>query len=185
MNVSRSRIDVKMHRIKIKTFKKSSELSESLKSFEQTSFKSSKIDLNLSITAIDQMLNEINNLNSKYFESSQTVISTSANRILNINSTNATSKAFEIFDDSMEKIDFIPKKIDFAKEKSTQFLFNIVLKNAKETTRKRKVNKSSLWCRKISNSTKIVTNMNDAINNETKYLMYALNLIDFYHKSQI
>ena len=54
----------------------------------------------------------MNDSNSKYFESSQTHTFTSTNRVFNINSTNATSKAFEIFNDSIEKI-------DFAKEKST------------------------------------------------------------------
>ena len=127
----------------------------------------------------------INDLNSKYFELSETITSTSTNRIFNLNSTNATLKAFENFDDSIEKIDFVSKKIDFAEKKSTQFSFNIVSKIAKKTTRKRKANKSSIWRRKISNSTKIVTNMNDAIDNETKRLMYALNLANSYYKSQI
>ena len=57
--------------------------------------------------------------------------------ISNLNSTNATLKAFETFDDSIEKI-------DFAEKKSTKFLSNIALKNAKETTRKRKTNQSSI-----------------------------------------
>ena len=135
MNVSRSRIDVKMHRINIKT---SRELSKSFELFEQTLSKSTKIYLNLSSTSTNQILNEVNDSNSKYFESSGTLTSTSTNRIFNINST----KAFEIFDNSIEKIDFVPKKIDFAEEKSLQFLSNIASKNAKETTRKRKANKS-------------------------------------------
>ena len=102
-----------MHRINIKTFKELSKLSKSLGLSEQTSFKSSKIDLNLSSTSTDQSLNEINDSNSKYFESSQTFTSTPTNRIFNINSINATSKPFETFDDSIEKIDFVPKKKRF------------------------------------------------------------------------
>ena len=58
-------------------------------------------------------------------------------------------------------------------------------KFAKETTRKRKANKSFIVSRKISNSTKIITNMSDTIDNKTKCLMYALNLTKSYHKLQI
>ena len=76
----------------------------------------------------------MNDSNSKYFESSGILISTSTNRIFNLNSTNII-KAFEIFDDSIEKI-------DFAEKKSIQFSSSIASKNAKETTRKRKANKS-------------------------------------------
>ena len=47
MNVGRSRIDVKMHRINIKTSKELFELSELFESFEQTSSKLSKINSNL------------------------------------------------------------------------------------------------------------------------------------------
>ena len=79
----------------------------------------------------------MNNSNSKYFESSETITSTSTNRIFNLNSTNATLKAFGKFDDWIEKI-------DFAEEKSTQFSLNIATKIVKETARKRKANKSSI-----------------------------------------
>ena len=77
MNVSRSRTDVKMHQINIKTSMKLSELFESPKlskssKLPKSSEKSSK-------TPTDQILNEMNDLNSKYFESSQTPTSTSAN----------------------------------------------------------------------------------------------------------
>ena len=48
MNVDRSRIDVIMHRINIKTFKESSKL---FKSFEQSLSESLKILLNLSSTS--------------------------------------------------------------------------------------------------------------------------------------
>ena len=113
----------------------------------------------------------MNDSSSKYFESSETIISTSTNRIFNLNSTNETLKTFENVVDSIAKIDFVSKNIDFADEKSTQFSFNIASKNVKETIRKRKANKLSIWSRKISSSTKIVTNMNDAIDNETKCLM--------------
>ena len=124
----------------------------------------------------------MNDSNSKYFESSGTPISVSTNRIFNLNSTNA-SKAFKIFDDSIEKIDFVSKKIDFVEEKATQFSSNIASKNAKETTRKRKANKLLIESRKISNLTKIVVNINDPINNATKCLMYKLNLVNSHHKS--
>ena len=83
----------------------------------------------------------MNHSNSKYFELSKTLISTFTNRIFNLNSIN-TTKALEIFDDSIEKIDFISKKKDFAEKKAIQFSSNIASKNAKETTRKRKANKS-------------------------------------------
>ena len=183
MKVNRFKIDGKMLRISVKTFNKLSGLSEWFGSFEQKSSKSS-INSNLSSTSTDQTLNEINDSNSKYFESSKTFTFTSTNRIFNLNSTN-TTKAFEIFDDSIEIIDFVSKKIDFAEKKATQFSSNIASKNAKETTRKRKANKLFILSRKISNSTKIVMNINDAIDNETKYLMYTLNLTNSNYKSQI
>ena len=94
MNVSRSRIDVKMHRVNIKTSKR---LSESSESFEQSSFKLLKILLNLSSTSTAQILNEMNNLSSKCFESSRTTAFSSTNRIFNLYFTNATLKALEIF----------------------------------------------------------------------------------------
>ena len=121
-------------------------------------------------------MNEINDSSSKYFESSGTITSTSTNRVFNLNSTRETLKAFENFDDTIEKT-------DFTDQKSTQFSSNIASKNAKETSRKRKSNKSSIWSRKISNATKIVTSINDAIDNGTKCLMYALNLTNSHDKS--
>ena len=102
MNVSRSKIDVKMQQLNIKTFRKSFE------SFEQILIKLTKIYSNLSSTSINQILNEINDSNSKYFESSEILISTSTNRIFNVNSI----KAFKIFDDLIEKSNLVPKKID-------------------------------------------------------------------------
>ena len=135
MNVSRSKVDVKMHSINIKTSKKSCEFFES---FEQLLFKSSKIYSNSLSTFIDYILNEINNFYSKYFESSKPIISTSTNRIFNLNSTSATIKAFENFDDEIEKIDYVSKKIDFAEKKSIQFLSNIASKIAKKNDWKNK-----------------------------------------------
>ena len=102
MNGNRSRIDVKILRISMKTFRESSKLSE------QTLSKSTKIHSNLSSTSTDQILDEINDPNSRYFELSGKFISTSTNRIFNLYST----KAFEIFDDLIEKIDFVSEKID-------------------------------------------------------------------------
>ena len=139
MNVSRPRIDVKMRRINIKTSRESSKSSISSRSSGQTSIELSKIDSNLSSTTTDQIFDEMNDSNSKYFESSETLTSILTNKIVNLNST---TKAFKTFDDSIEKIDFVPKKIDFAKEKAAQFLSNIASKTAKETTPKRKANKS-------------------------------------------
>ena len=79
-------------------------------------------------------LNEINDLNSTIFESSQT--STFTTRIFSENSVQ-NSGSYE-FDQSIEKIDFISKKIDFADEKFTNFSSNIVAKNSKQTNKKRK-----------------------------------------------
>ena len=70
MNVSKSKIDVKIHRINIKTSKESFESSESSESSEQTLFELSKIGSNLSSIPIDQILNEINDSDSTYFKSS-------------------------------------------------------------------------------------------------------------------
>ena len=43
------------------------------------------------------------------------------NKIFNLNCTNATLKEFEIFDDLIEKIDFVPKKMDFAEKNRLNF----------------------------------------------------------------
>ena len=125
-----------MHQINIKISRRLSELFKSSKL--------SRIHSNSSSTLTGQIRNEINDLKSKYFESSERITSTSTNRVFNLNSTNATLKAFKSFDDSIEKIDFVPKKMDFAEKKSTQFLSNISSKTAKETTRKRKANQLSI-----------------------------------------
>ena len=92
-------------------------------------------------TPTGQILNEINDPNSKYFESPQTPTPTPAN-------TTGTARIFSEnliqilatneFDQSIEKIDFIPKKFYFAAEKSANFSSNIAVKNSKQTTRKRK-----------------------------------------------
>ena len=62
MNVNRFKIDVKIHRIYIKTYK---ELFESIKLFEQLLLKLFKILSFLSSTFTDQILNEMNNSSSK------------------------------------------------------------------------------------------------------------------------
>ena len=82
-----------MHWVNIKTSKVLSE------SFEQLLSELLKIYSNLSSTFTDHILNEINDLNAKYFELSETITSTFTNRIFNLNSTNATLKVFEIFND--------------------------------------------------------------------------------------
>ena len=130
-----------MHRINIKTSREVSELFELSK---QSLSELLNILSNLSSTSTDQILNEMNDSSSKYFQSTETITSTSTNRFFNLNSTNETLKAFENFDDSIEKIDFVSKKIDFEDEKSTQFSSNIASKNAREKIRKRKSDKSSI-----------------------------------------
>ena len=52
----------------------------------------------------------MNDSSSKYFESSETITFTFTNRIFNLNSTNETLKAFENFDDSIEKSILYRKK---------------------------------------------------------------------------
>ena len=76
MNVSRPRTDVKIHQVNIKTpikLPKSSELPEPSERFElskNSSSELSKIYSNSPRTSTNQILNEMNNSNSKYFESS-------------------------------------------------------------------------------------------------------------------
>ena len=103
ITVSKSKIHVKMYQLKIKTFEKLSE-------FEQLLFESSKIHSNSSSTSTNQILKKTNYSNSKYFESSKTIIYISTKGIFNLNCTKATLKAFKNFDDSIEKIDFVSKK---------------------------------------------------------------------------
>ena len=85
-------------------------------------------------------LNEINDLSSTIFESSQTFTSVtrtfSKNSIQNLDSNE--------FDQSIEKIDFISKKIDFADEKSSNFSSNVATKNPKQTNKKRNADYSSI-----------------------------------------
>ena len=95
------------------------------KLFKKSLFESSKIYFNSLNSFTNQILNEINNLNSKYLKLSKILISISTNRIFNLKSTNVTLKAFKIFDNLIEKIDFVSKKVDFAENKLTQFSFNI------------------------------------------------------------
>ena len=145
MNFSRFRTNGRMHQINIKASMESSKLSESFESSKLAEL--SKSSEKLLKTPTDQILNEINDSNSKYFELSQTSISTSTNItdtarsfIENSIQTLATNE----FDQSIDKIDFIKKKIDFAAEKSVNFSSNIAVKNSKQTTRKRKADQSSI-----------------------------------------
>ena len=134
-----------MHQINIKTSIRSSESSKLSKSSKLA--KLSELSKKSSRTPTDQVLNEINDLNSKYFESSQTSTPTSANitgtaRIFSENSIQIL--ATNEFDQLIEKIDFISKKIDFAAKKSVNFSSNIAIKNSKQTIRKRKADQSSI-----------------------------------------
>ena len=121
MNVSRPKIDVKMHRVNIKT---SRESSASSKSSKQLLSELLKILSNLSSISTGQILNEMNDSSSKYFESSKTITSASTSRIFNLNSTNETLIAFENFDDSIEKIDFVWKKSILCRKKSVSQMKN-------------------------------------------------------------
>ena len=81
---------------KLSKLSESFELSESLESSKKSLSGLSKIYLNSLKTPIDQIWNKINDSNSKYFESSQTSTSTSANitdatRIFSENSTQISS----------------------------------------------------------------------------------------------
>ena len=110
------------------------------KSFElfEVSFESiiEKIMTSIILRRQTLYLNEINDSNSTIFKLSQTFTSVirifSENSIQNLDSNE--------FDQSIEKIDFISKKIDFADEKSTSFLSNIATKISKQTNGKRKTN---------------------------------------------
>ena len=118
-----------MHQINIKTPKKLPESSKLSESSEP-----SKIHLKSSRTPRNQILNEMNNSNSKYFKLPQTCTPTSANithaaRIFSENSIQILI-AHE-FDQSIEKI-------DFAADKSIKFSSNIAVKNTKQRTQKRK-----------------------------------------------
>ena len=68
---------------------------------------------------------------------SKTLIFTSTDTLFNLNSTN-TTKAFEIFDGSIEKIDFVPKKIDFADKKSNSTFIEYCIKKCKRNDSKKK-----------------------------------------------
>ena len=130
----------------------------------------------------------MNGLNSKYFESPQTPTPTPANithaaRIFSENWIQILTA--NEFDQPIEKIDFIPKKIDFAADKSANFSSNIAVKNSKQTTQKRKADQSPIWSRKLAALTKIITNLEDALENSAKCINYALNLANLDQKLPI
>ena len=79
--------------------------------------------------------NEINDSNSKFFEASKTL--TRAIRIFSENSVQIL--ASKKFNQSIEKIDFVSKQIDFAVNKTINFS-----KKSKQTTQKRKADQSSI-----------------------------------------
>ena len=85
-------------------------------------------------------LNEINDPNSTLFESPKTP--TPVTRIFSEKSIQNLGS--NEYDQSIETIDFIPKKIDFAGEKSTNFSSNIATKNSKQTNTKRKADQSPI-----------------------------------------
>ena len=114
---------------------------KSSESFE-VSFESiiEKIMTSITLKRQTSYLNKINNSNSTIFESSQTF--TFISRMFSENSIQNSD--LNEFDQSIEKIDFILKKIDLADEKSINFSLNIAAKNSKQTNRKRKANQSSI-----------------------------------------
>ena len=115
--------------------------------FEKSASKSFKVYSKSSRTSRNQILNEMNNSNSRYFESSQTFTSTSAyiTHAVRIFSENLIQILIaNELDQSIEKIYFISKKIDFAANKSINFSSNIAVKNSKQTTQKRKADQSSI-----------------------------------------
>ena len=80
--------------------------------------------------------NEINDSNSEFFEASET--STRATRIFSENSVQIL--ASKKFNQSIEKIDFVSKQIDFAVIKTVNFS----TKSSKQSTQKRKADQSSI-----------------------------------------
>ena len=79
--------------------------------------------------------NEINDSNSKYFEASKTF--TRSTKIFSENSVQIL--ASKTFNQSIEKIDFVSKQIDFAVNRTINFATK-----SKQTTQKRKANQSSI-----------------------------------------
>ena len=79
--------------------------------------------------------NEINDSNSKFFEASKTF--TRSIRIFSENSVQIL--ASKTFNQSIEKIDFVSKQIDFAVNRTINFAAK-----SKQTIQKRKANQSSI-----------------------------------------
>ena len=79
--------------------------------------------------------NEINVPNSEFFEALE--ILTRSIRIFSENSVQIL--ASKTFNQSIEKIDFVPKQIDFAVNRTANFAAK-----SKQTTQKRKANQSSI-----------------------------------------
>ena len=80
--------------------------------------------------------NEINDSNSEFFDASETL--TRANKIFSEKSIQIL--ASKKFNQSIEKIDFVSKQIDFTVNKT----INFSTKCSKQTTQKRKANQSSM-----------------------------------------
>ena len=120
--------------------------------------------------------NEINDPNSEFFEAPETP--TRPTRIFSENSVQIL--ASKTFNQSIEKIDFVSKQIDFAVNRTINFAIK-----SKQTTQKRKANQSSIWSRKIEISIKIITNLKDALENSAKCINYALNLANANQKVSI
>ena len=79
--------------------------------------------------------NEINDPNSKFFEASETP--TRPTRIFSENSVQIL--ASKTFNQSLEKVDFVSKQIDFAVNRTINFATK-----SKQTTQKRKANQSPI-----------------------------------------
>ena len=79
--------------------------------------------------------NEINDSNSEFFEASETL--TRSIKIFSENSVQIL--ASKTFNQSIEKIDFVSKQIDFAVNRTINFATK-----SKQTTQKRKANQSSI-----------------------------------------
>ena len=79
--------------------------------------------------------NKINDPNSEFFEASETL--TRSTRIFSENSVQIL--ASKTFNQSIEKIDFVSKQIDFAVNRTINFATK-----SKQTTQKRKADQSSI-----------------------------------------
>ena len=79
--------------------------------------------------------NEINDSNSKFFEAFETL--TRSTKIFSENSVQIL--ASKTFNQSLEKVDFVSKQIDFAVNRTINFATK-----SKQTIQKRKANQSSI-----------------------------------------